>query len=481
MHKILKYTLLFVTAAVMVFPSCSDEYFDELSVNPNQINVPTLPALLATSTSKAGINTFTVGGLTAPYVQYTANPTAGAASDIYETIDFTGAWDALYLAMADANEMRKLATTTGSSEYLGVANLLIAYNLTMVNNLFGEAPFSEAFNISNFTPKYDSDQAVYAATITLVDQAITELAKTNATIKLAAASDLIHGGDRAKWLKTAYALKARLLIKVSKTSTFNAPAVLTALASSYNSNADDAGMASFSLRNNWSTVARNNAALTLGGWLSEQFIDHLNGTSYGLFDPRIKKITDVTSVPGNPAYPAYIGTVNGAGNRINPPHNNTVKDENYISSNSPLTSDTSPLFLITFSELKFIEAEAAFATDKSKAYTAYLDGIKANMDKLLVPPLERDAYLANALVSVGAANLTKDLIFKEKYVATYLNPEAWTDARRYDYKYKNFSLPVNAVLPDYIRRLDFPLGERSKNGSNVPAGSPRTTKLWWDK
>jgi hypothetical protein len=103
------------------------------------------------------------------------------------------------------------------------------------------------------------------------------------------------------------------------------------------------------------------------------------------------------------------------------------------------------------------------------------------MDKLLVPPLERDAYLANALVSVGAANLTKDLIFKEKYVATYLNPEAWTDARRYDYKYKNFSLPVNAVLPDYIRRLDFPLGERSKNGSNVPAGSTRTTKLWWDK
>jgi hypothetical protein len=118
----------------------------------------------------------------------------------------------------------------------------------------------------------------------LFDEAITELAKTTATVKLAAASDLIHAGDRAKWLKTAYALKARLLIKASKTTTFNAAAVLTAVGSSYTSNADDAGMATFVLRNNWATVSRNNAALlSLGGWLSEQFIDHLNGKTYGLF------------------------------------------------------------------------------------------------------------------------------------------------------------------------------------------------------
>ncbi len=481
MQKISKYTLIIATVAAMVFPGCSDEYFDELGANPNQVNVPTLPALLATSTSKAGLNTFSVASATAPYVQYTANPSAGAASDIYETINFTGLWDDLYFAMADVNEMKKLATTSGSSEYLGVANLLLAYNLIMVNNLFGDAPFSEAFNPSNFTPKYDADQAVYMSTLTLVDAAITELAKTDATVKLAATSDLIHAGDRAKWLKTAYAIKARLLIKASETPTFNAASVLAAVGNSYSTNADDAGMATFSLRNNWSSVARANAGLTLGGWLSEQFIDHLNGTSYGFLDPRIKKITDVTSVPGNPTYPAYIGTVNGAGNRLNPPHNNTVKDENYISSNSPWTSDTAPLLLVTYAELKFIEAEAALATDRPRAYTAYLDGIKANMDKLLVPTPERDAYLINPAVAVGAANLTKDLIFKEKYVATYLNPEAWNDARRYDYKYKNFTLPVNAVLPDFIRRLDYPLGERSKNGANVPAGSPRTTKLWWDK
>ena len=304
--------------------------------------------------------------------------------------------------------------------------------------------------------------------------------KTTATIKLAAASDLIHAGDRTRWLRTAHALKARLLIKTSKTTTYNAASVLTAVTNSYASNADDAGMATFVLRNNWATVSRNNAALSLGGWLSEQFIDHLNGKTYGLFDPRIRRITDVTVVPGNPNYPAYIGTVNGAGNRLNPPHNNTIKDENYISFNSPWTSDTAPILIMTFAELKFIEAEAALATDRTRAYTAYLAGIRANMDKLLVPVAERDAYLADARVAVGSANLTRDLILKEKYVVTYLNPEAFNDVRRYDFMYKDFTMPLNSVLTSHLRRFDYPLGERAKNGASVPAGVPRTTKLWWD-
>lgn len=480
MQKIYKYSLILASAATLLFQSCGKEYFDELSANPNQVNVPTLPALLATATSKAGLRTYDAGSVINPYVQYTANPTAGAASDIYETIDFTGTWDGMYFAMADINEMKKLATAQASSEYLGVANLLIAYHLIIVNNFWGAAPFSQAFDPTNFTPKYDTDQEIYATTLKLVDEAIVELSKTTATVKLAAASDLIHAGDRAKWLKTAYAIKARLLIKVSKTPTYSASAVLAALSNSYTSNSDDAGMATFQTRNNWAQVSRNNAALTLGGWLSEQFIDHLNGTSYGVFDPRLPRLTEATVVPNNAAYPKWIGTVNGAGNRLNPPHNNTVKDENYISSISPWTSDTAPILLVTYAELKFIEAEAYFPTDKAKAYAAYLAGIRANMTKLGVATTDADDYINNPVVSVGANNLTMELIFKEKYVVTYLNPEAWNDARRHNYGYKNFGMPLNAVLPTFIRRLDFPLGERSKNGSNVPTNPLRTARLWWD-
>lgn len=475
-QKILMFALLI---SVFSLQSCKD-YFDQ-NVNPNQVSNPSLPSLLSTATSKAGINSFNVASITNNFVQYTANPVASAAGDTYQIVDYTGTWDALYFAMADTKDLRTIAMAQGSSEYIGVANVLLAYNLSLVNDLWGAAPYTDAFNPSTLTPKYDTEEQNYNTINTLLDEAIVELAKTTATIKLAATSDLIHAGDRAKWLKTAYALKARQLNKISKKAAYNPTNVLAAVSSSYTSNADDAGMASFVLRNNWATVARNNASLTLGGWLSEQFIDHLNGTTYGIFDPRIRKITDPTSVPGNPTYPAYIGTVNGAGNRSNPPNNNTVKDENYIAISSPWTSDTAPLLLVTFAELKFIEAEAALATNPTRAYAAYLAGIGANMDKLQVPAADKAAYLANPAVAVGAASLTKALIFKEKYVATYLNPEAWNDARRNNYQYKDFTLPANAALSNFIRRVAYPSGETTKNGNNVPAAVNLDVNLWWDK
>src|SRR5690606_38131532 len=132
------------------------------------------------------------------------------------------------------------------------------------------------------------------------------------------------------------------------------------------------------------------------------------------------------------------------------PHNNTVWDENYISISSPWTGDTSPLLIATYAELKFIEAEAALPANRQRAYDAYLAGINANMDKRLVPAADPElvAYMAAAAVGVNA--LTVDHIMREKDVATYLNPEAWNDARRYDYKYKDFGMPLNAVLPTFI-------------------------------
>jgi len=477
MQKIIKYTLLSAIVATLSLQGCKDSYFDKLSDNPNQVATPSLNALLATSTYKAGFNNYSVASIILPYVQYTANPAANGAGDTYQAIDFSATWDLLYYAMADANEMKKLAVTQNSSEYKGVADVLIAYNLIMVNDLWGDAPFSEAFNINNLVPKYDKQQDVYTSTLALVDEAITELSKTNSAIKLAAASDLIYGTtastERANWLKMAYALKARLLNKVSKSSTYNPSAVLDAVSKSFASNDDDARMQTFRERSPWATVALNNEQQSLGGWLSEQLIDALNGTTYVVFDPRLPKITDLT-VDGK-----YIGTINGAGNRA--PGANTRKDENYISRNSPWSGNTSPIFIVTYAELKFIEAEAAFNTDRPRSYAAYLAAIRANMDKFQVSTTDKEAYMAQPTVAVGAAALTKDLIFKEKYIATYLNPEAWNDARRFDYKYKDFTMPVNAALPTFIRRLDYPQGERSKNSANVPVDVPRTTRLWWDQ
>lgn len=103
------------------------------------------------------------------------------------------------------------------------------------------------------------------------------------------------------------------------------------------------------------------------------------------------------------------------------------------------------------------------------------------MDQFGVSITDKDAYLSSSGVAQTAVTLTLADIFKEKYVATYLNPEAWNDARRYDYKYKDFTLPTNAVLNTFIRRVGYVSGEKSKNGVNVPPDVSLSTNLYWDK
>lgn len=467
-HYIRPLITLLVTA---LLSSCKD-YF-ELSQNPNLISNPPLASFLSTTTQKTALSAQRFGNITSYFVQYLANPGAGGSTDTYQITDYTGTWDYAYFAMADLYDMRKKAQEQGASEYVGAADIMLSYQLTLIADMFGDAPYSDAFTGTTLTPKYDTGETLYNTALTLLTEGITELAKTDSKVKLSAANDLIHKGSTAAWIKTAQALRARMLNKVSKKSTYKPADVLDAVSKSYTANTDDAQMVSFLLRNPWAQVARNNAALVLDGWLSVQLANQLNGTTYSVIDPRIEKITDKT------VNNDYKGTINGQGNVGG---NNTVKDEVYISLNSPLTGDTSPLLIVTFAEMKFVEAEAAFrAGDKARAYTAYLAGIRASMDKYGVAATTRDAYLANAAVGVGADALTLDLIFKEKYVVTYLNPEAWNDARRYDYKYRGFKLPLNAALSTFIRRAAYPNGETTKNGNNVPKEVPLSEPLWWDK
>jgi hypothetical protein len=264
-----------------------------------------------------------------------------------------------------------------------------------------------------------------------------------------------------------------LLNQLSKTSQYSAAAIFTELGAAYTSTAQDAFISTFDVLNPWNQVALNNRNLLLDGWLSEQFIDAMNGKTYGIFDPRLPFMTDTTK------YGDYRGTPNGKGRS----GGGVSFEETYVNLTGYYSSTNSPLFIITYEELKFIEAEAAFrSNDKPKAYDAYLEGIKANMNKMGVSAANRDAYVNHATVSVGAANITLDLIFKEKYKVMFLNPETWNDARRYNYQYKDFSLPLNSVVNSFIRRMVYPSVETSRNGANVPPGITEVTlKLWWDQ
>lgn len=467
MKKALLYTGIFS----VLFWGCK-KYLD-VNTDPNLVYNPSLSSLLVTSTFESGMNVQRLGNITSYYVQYLASPNPGSDRDIYQEEDLSEEWTFVYNAMTDIRQMMQQAEQRGATEHLGVGKILLAMNLNMLINMFGDVPYSQAFQgKENVTPAYDNQQALHDTTLRLLDEALAEFAKPTPTITLDANSDLIHQGDIAAWTKTAYALKARFLNQLSETSEYNPADVLAAVANAYTSNADNAALSSFPENNPWNEIARENESLILDGWLSQQFVDATNGKTFGVADPRLPLITNLT------AFGDYRGTPNGQGRS----GTGTNNEESVLTREGFYSADGStPLWLVTYAEVKFIEAEAAFrSNDRARAYTAYQEGIRANMDLMGVAPAARDAYINNPAVGVGANNLTLDLIFKEKYVALFLHPEAWVDARRFDYQYKDFTLPVNAVLNTFIRRSAYPVVETSRNAANVPDVG-LDTRLWWDQ
>lgn len=464
--------ILYVSLAMLTLNTSCGDYF-ELTDNPTLVTDPNINGMLTTATHKAAMNSYNLSYIISNYVQYTASPTPGSATDNYEPTNNSSTWDALYYALSDLQDLIDKATESEAFHHLGVGQLLMAYQLGLVADAWGSAPYSEAFlKVNTLQPKFDSEEELYQAQATLITEGLANLQKST-TSSLGQNADLIHGNDIQKWIRTGYAFQARLLNKVSKKPTYSATAVLSAIDKSLQSNTDDAGMNVFNGINPWAQVARNNENLLLDGWLSANFINHLNGTKFGFEDPRIKFITEKA-----PVGDVYIGTVNGQGNV----GSNSLKDECYISRKSPLTADAAPVTIVSFAEVKMIEAEAALkASNPNRAYQAYLDGIKAHFNKIGVSQAELDSYLARPSIAVGATNLTLDDIFREKYIITYLNPEAWNDLRRFDYKIKDFQMPINAKLPTFIRRLAYPSTERAENGANVPADASLDTKLWWDQ
>lgn len=470
-RNFIKYQLSLLLLIIIVLAGCKKGYLDINQSNPNLTQDPPINGLLVSVTSESSLNVFRAGYFTSNYVQYLASSYKASDNDIYENVDRSTLWYNVYNTIQDARNMREIAVEKNASHHIGVAKLMEALNMSVAIDLFGDMPYSKAWNPSDIQPVYDNAEDIFNELLKLIDESIIEFNKANVSLNLEQSSDLIHGGNTKAWIKTAYTLKARLLNRLSKTSKYNSTEILNALANGYSSNSDDAQVTQFNGRSPWNNIAYRNTVLLLDGWLSNQIVNNLNGNTYGVVDPRLPFIAS-PNIDG-----IYLGTRSGAGSI----GSSTGKLESYLFIDGFYSKSGAPLLIVTFSEAKFIEAEASFATDKSRSYQAYLDGIKANMEKLNVPSSQILSYLSNPIVSVGVGNFNKALIFKEKYIAMILNPESWTDARRFNYQYKNFTLPASSLLPEFIRRVGYPISELTRNKPNVPSVSLLTERLWWDK
>jgi hypothetical protein len=469
MRKQYIWSSLILLVTLFGFTACED-YLD-INENPNTATEAPIDGLLANASYQTGLNVFRIGSFTSFFVQYLASPNAGANNDTYVEADYSGAWGSIYSAMTDLYDLQQFAVEKNAYQHIGVAKVMTAINLGLLVDCWNDVPYSDAFTGETVTPKYDSGSGVYDDMLRLLTEAENDFENPDNAVALDADSDFIHGGDLAAWRKTIAALRARYLNHTGA----SASEILTAVDAAYTSSADDAVLATFQNRSPWGQVALDNENLFLGGWLSEQFVDALNGTTFGVADPRLPLLATPTE-DGD-----YVGTPNGVGRA----GDGTAAIESYLSTSGALSSEESPVQIITYPEVKFIEAEAALAGDPARALAAFQEGVRASIIRIheLAGAADgaaaADTYLNAAYPGLTADNLDMDLIFKEKYAALFLHPETWVDARRYDYNYTDFTLPEGANLSEFIRRVQYPDSELTRNRGNVPAVT-LTDRIFWD-
>lgn len=463
-NKILVITVLL---SVGVFHSCSDDKLDEIGTNPNNPTEVPIKLLIPQVTVETafGVSGTDLAWYSSVFVEHTTGvhgqlETADKRTGINSTIG-NNSWNSLYsVALANLKIIIERGSEGGKEEghwnAVGIAKVLMAYNYSIATDLWGEIPYSQALQgKENRTPIFDPQETVYLGIQELLDEAITDLQKESLTN--VGSADFYYEGDADAWIKAAYALKARYYNHLSrKDPSGSANAVLSAIANSFEDNSESL------IFNSFTTDATGQHP-----WFQES-----NDRSHHAVSQTFYDIIDNL---GDPRGDLWFGTVNGV---VSPAPNGTaITDQSgtiYSRASQSYVTATAPLPIITYDELKFIEAEANFRLNKkTEAYDAYLAGVEAALERAEVESDDIAAYLTKSTVDVGVNNLTLEDIITQKYVSFWLfQPiEAYNDYRR-------TMVPVmhNSVGPP-PNRFPYPQDEVAAN-PNVPERTIQN-KVWW--
>ncbi len=351
-------------------------------------------------------------------------------------------------------DMMEIAQAEQRWDVLGLGYILKAWGWQQLADLHGEIIVKEAIDQTKFSFNYDTQEYAYEEVRKLLDSAIVYLQRTDGAVDASymARGDKIYNGDRIKWLKFAYGLRAiNLSHYTNKTSVYNPAAVIAAVDQSFASNADDA-LLLYDFANALND-SRNFQGPTRGNFVnhrqSEFVVDLMDGTAFGVQDPRMTRML-APSPDGvyRGLSPNVLGFPPGA---VTARPNNPYGYPGGVPAGAPglyLFDDKARHPAMTYSQLQFIKSEAAYrAGDRATALAAYQNAISTHIDFVnsrindggQAPPLitaaEKAAFLANPLIVPTPANLTLTQIMSQKYIAQWAwgHNELWMDMRRFHY------------------------------------------------
>lgn len=359
----------------------------------------------------------------------------------------------------------------------GMIEVLEVYTWSVMADMWGALPYTEALDIENLNPKYDMASDVYNSIIDTLNVAIVKIGSGGAPFPNE--QDLIYGRydetvDKvAQWLKFANSLKVRLAVTISDVDAPKATTMINeALASGvFESNEDNAAIAYMSESPNtnplWlDLVASGRADYVVANTIVDKMLE--------LDDPRLTVYADPM------ADGSYIGGEYGTAN--------TYSKNSRVGAvfHEPALEGV----ILDFAEVNFLLAEAAakgLAITGMTAEEYYNQAIKASFEYWGFDEATADAYLARPEVAYATApGDWKQKIGVQEWIA-YFNRgfEGWNVWRRLDFE--GFNVPEGLSEADIPRRLIFPIKEATLNPSSLDAAiemiggaDNAQTKVFWD-
>lgn len=384
-----------------------------------------------------------------------------------------GIWNSIYrttlMGLKESKKVAEVDPLTNAdvkANQVAATEILSVMSYSMMVNIFGDIPYSEALGDVN-QPKYDDAKTIYADLLGRLDGAINSIKPGAAGF---GSSDLIYGGDMAAWLKFGHSLRLRLAITLADVDESAAKTAFAASqAGAFASNADNAAFEYLSASPNNNPIA----GALVPPFTSRQdyviastIVEKMNA----LNDPRMDFFFK-DKVDG-----AYKGATPG----VNAPF------ASYSHVNDRITDPAFEALLMDYSEVQFIKAEAAARGWGGDANALYKSAIEASASYWGVSAGAIATYLGrpDVNISITPANY-KEVIGLQKWLGLYNRGyDAWVEWRRLDFP--KLPLAVNPKNP-FPLRYPYTTGEYNLNTDNVNAaaanlsgGDKPDSKIFWD-
>ena len=478
----MRHQILSVLAALLASTACGD--LTSINNNPNGPTDVQPPSMLSSAIQTVvdrvdGPNNnldIRGGGL---WVQYYAEIQYRDEDKYIVRPGVDGEWGMYSGPLEDFQRMITKGVAAGVPNWEAVGRIMKSYVFSVMTDAMGDIPYSEAFQErALLTPKYDTQQAIYTALF-------ADLAKASQQIDPAgigfSSGDIMYGGDMTTWRKFANSLRLRLAMHLTNVApaTAQSEALAAVTAGVFASNDESAQLMYLASAPNQNPVYTNVHVDKRDDYgMSKTLVDSLRSWN----DPRLPVFAQLNkdTIIANRTYQGLPnGLLDGAGPALF-----------YISRFGAYWRETpaAPLALLTYSEVLFLEAEAAErGWITGNATQLYDDAIRASMEQYGIATTAIDAYLAQPRVvyATGAAGLTQ--IAYQKWVSLFLQGmEGWTEVRR-------TGVPAlvpgpNAVLTKIPERLPYSDNEAVLNKANLDAAvaaqhfsssTDLTTPLWF--